>query len=88
MIVFFEKLCLRIKWMTPFDFPYESYINRIGQDQYEASQNLWNSWEKVLLSEALVYFLIFQSEDMLNSCLNFNESRPVYAGKRHIYKKI
>ena len=40
------------------------------------------------MREALVYFLISQSEDMLNSCLNFNESRPVYACKRHVYKKI
>ena len=34
-------------------------------------------------------FLIFQPEDMLNSCLNFNDSQPqpVYAYKRYAYKK-
>ena len=32
-----------------------------------------------------MYFLTSQSEDMLNLCLNFNESQPVYAFKRYAY---
>ena len=34
-----------------------------------------------------MYFLIFHPKDMLNLCLNFNESRPIYAYKRCAYKK-
>ena len=34
------------------------------------------------------YFLIFQLEYMLKLCLNFNESRPIYAYKCYAYKKI
>ena len=30
------------------------------------------------------YFLIFQHNDMLNLCLNMNESKPVYAYKYNI----
>ena len=32
-----------------------------------------------------MYFLIFQPEDMLKLCLNFNESQPVYAYKRYAH---
>ena len=34
-----------------------------------------------------MYFLIFQPDDMLNLCLNFNESQPICAYKRYPYKK-
>ena len=34
-----------------------------------------------------MYFLIFQPEDMLNLCLNFNESHPTYAYKYYAYKR-
>ena len=34
-----------------------------------------------------MYFLIFQTKDMLKLGLNFNESQPVYAYKRYGYKK-
>ena len=31
--------------------------------------------------------VIFQSEDMLNLCFNFNESQPLYVYKCYAYKK-
>ena len=33
-----------------------------------------------------MYFLIFQPKDMLNQCLNSNESQPIYAYERCGYK--
>ena len=33
------------------------------------------------------YFLIFKPKDMLNLCLNLNESQPIYAYKCYAYKK-
>ena len=33
------------------------------------------------------YFLIFQHEDTLNLCLNFNESQPIENSKRYTTKK-
>ena len=33
-----------------------------------------------------MYFLLFHREDMLNLCLHFNESQPIYAYKRYAYK--
>ena len=33
------------------------------------------------------YFLTFQSNDMLNLCLNTNESKPIYAFKRFVQQK-
>ena len=35
-----------------------------------------------------MFFLIFQSKDMLKLCLNFSEDQPIYAYKRYAYKKI
>ena len=32
-------------------------------------------------------FLIFQPKCMLNLCLNFSESQPIYAYKSYAYKK-
>ena len=34
-----------------------------------------------------MYFLIFQPEDILNLCLNSNESQRIYAYRRVAYKK-
>ena len=34
-----------------------------------------------------MYFLIFQTDDMLNFYLNFNESQPIHAYGRYDYKK-
>ena len=33
-----------------------------------------------------MYFLIFHPKDMLNQCLNSNESQPIYAYERCGYK--
>ena len=34
-----------------------------------------------------MYFLIFQSEDIVKLCLTFDESQLIYAYKRYAYKK-
>ena len=34
-----------------------------------------------------MYFLIFQTDDMLKFYLNFNESQPIHAYGRYDYKK-
>ena len=34
-----------------------------------------------------VFFLIFRPKDMLKLCLNFSESKTIYAYKRYAYKK-
>ena len=33
-----------------------------------------------------IYFLIFKPKDMLNQCLNLNETQPIYAYKHYGYK--
>ena len=54
--------------------------NKIGQDKHEF---------KLIIEVAIVnmYFLIFQPEDILKLCLNFNEYQTICAYKRYTYKK-
>ena len=43
--------------------------------------------ESSMVKAGLKVFFIFQPEDILKLCLNFDESQPIYAYQRYAYKK-